>query len=542
MTENTPTGARAAFAAWRAEVDQAQPERHLTALATVAGHADALPRLRAYAALRATTVDRLATETNRREHLPALRRYDGQGRRVEEVIFHPDYHALGRHIYGTGLMGHYAEPGQEWVTLALVYLTAQSGEAGHVCPLACTAGLIKILQACEHAPSGWLERLLDPDYDTHFHGSQFLTEVQGGSDVGANTVVAEPTERAGWARLTGEKWFCSVADAQLFLVTARPHEEPDGTRGVQAFVVPRHLDDGRLNDFRLRRLKDKLGTRSMASAEIDFDGALALRVGSFRDVVQLVLNTSRLYNAIACCGLLQRAFTEASAYARHRQAFGGPILQFPAVRRVIASLHAEAWGARAVTFRLAALADDLAVENTDNLAQAAWRALVNLNKYWTATQATLGVRDAIEVLGGNGAIEDFSVLPRLLRDSIVVEAWEGGHNVLCAQVLRDARRFNLHEALFSWLERESPLSEGLRDARERWRAFVPRDDADVYIRDLVDDLRPLVQAHLLRATTPDEPLAIVAARHLTAIHARGWDPLADAQLTTRVDTLSGAPG
>jgi acyl-CoA dehydrogenase len=530
---------REAFAAWRHEVDhpRAAAERHLQALGQYCGQSGAMPDLLAFAEDRAARLDALAIASNHKDQLPRLTRYDGQGNRTESVEFHPSYHEIGRAVYATGVMARYREPGHEWVTLAYTYLLAQSGEAGHACPLACTAGLIKILQHCPHAPSEWLERLLDPNYDTHFHGSQFLTEVQGGSDVGANAVVARPTDQEHWYTLHGEKWFCSVVDADLFLVTARPEGERAGTAGVQAYVVPRRHSDGSVNDFRIRRLKDKLGTRSMASAEIDFEGALALHVGDFRDVVQIVLNTSRLYNAICCCGLLQRAWMEASRYARHREAFGGPIARFPAIRRTLANLHAEAWGARAVTFALAQTADRISMGAADDVEKGAWRALVNLNKYWTATQATLGVRDAIEVLGGNGAIEDFSVLPRLLRDSIVVEAWEGGHNVLCAQVLRDARRLHLHEHLFTWLERFAPIDGALADARQQWSQLVTHPHAEAYVRDLVDDLRAPIQAHLLRATTPVDETAQTAADHLTRVHSRGWHPMADTGLSKRIDRL-----
>ena len=197
--------------------------------------------------------------------------------------------------------------------------------------MACTAGLIKILQRSGD-PHGWLPRLLDPDYDRHMHGAQFLTEVQGGSDVGANHVRAVPAGDGSW-RLSGEKYFCSVADAQLMLVTARPEGAPDGTRGVRAFAVPRHLADGSLNGFFLRRLKFKLGTRSMASGEIDFDDAWAWPVGDFKDTVGVVLHTSRLYNAVVSSGMLQRAWREAVGYARCREAFGRRILDFPAFCR-----------------------------------------------------------------------------------------------------------------------------------------------------------------------------------------------------------------
>src|SRR5262249_34506396 len=156
----------------------------------------------------------------------------------------------------------------------------QNGEAGHCCPLACTAGLIKLLQRRGSAElqARFLPRLLDADYDTHAHASQFLTEIQGGSDVGANALPATPDGPGGWL-LDGEKWFCSAADAQLYLVTARVAGRSGGTGGLGAFIVPRLLDDGQVNGIHLRRLKDKLGTRSMASAEIDFRSATALAIG-----------------------------------------------------------------------------------------------------------------------------------------------------------------------------------------------------------------------------------------------------------------------
>jgi acyl-CoA dehydrogenase len=541
--------ARAAFATWRARVaaDPLDQDPHLVRILTRTGHAELLPDVRTFARICIDVVDPLARESNQAANLPRLDRYDGQGNRTEGIRFDPSYHHIGQLTYATGVIRRYQQPGQELASLAFMYQLSQQGEAGHACPLACTAGLVKILQHTDaHVPEEWLDRLLDPDYDTHFHGSQFLTEVQGGSDVGRNAVVARPhPDDDGTFTLHGEKWFCSVADAQLFLVTARPEGECDGTRGLGAFVVPRHLDDGAVNGFRIRRLKDKLGTRSMASAEIDFEGARGWRVGDFRDVVSLVLNTSRLYNAVACCGILQRAWREADAYARTRTAFGQPILAFPTTARTVARLRAEAYGARATTFRLAHMADRIALGEADALEQGAWRALVNLNKYWTSVQSTLAARDAIEVLGGNGAIEDFSILPRLLRDSIVVEAWEGGHNVLCAQVLRDAKRLELHRALFGWLDRHlGGLDPALSRIRDRWEDLVPRADADVFIRDLVDELRPAVQAALLRqdhAADPTDPLEPVAADHLAALGDRGWDPLADEGLVERVRALTSEP-
>lgn len=534
--------ARDAFARWsrRANADWYLDDPHLRAI--LAAHrpsADTTP-IAAFGKLSATVLDPLARETNRDECLPRLRRWDGQGNRVEEVDFHPSYHQIGVAAYATGAMARYASPGRELETLALLYLFAQNGEAGHACPMACTAGMIKILQAsdCPRAP-GWLERLLDPDYTRHFHGAQFLTEVQGGSDVGANTLVARPAGDR-WT-LHGEKWFCSVVDAHLFLVSARPDGAPGGTRGIEVFVVPRQLDAGGVNHFEIRRLKTKLGTRSMASAELDFRGAEAWRVGDFRQTVEVVLNTSRLYNAVCSSAALQRAFRDASLYAEERIAFGRPIASFPTVARLVAGLRTEATAARGLTFFLADLADRLAVGEATARDAGAWRMLVNLNKYWTALAATRGVRDAIEVLGGNGAIEDFSVLPRLLRDMIVCEAWEGGHNVLCTQAYKDAARLGLHLPMFELLREIGGDNPRLQAVEAMWERLLalPPDRALWHVRDAADALRPVAQAAALRSQTGGVDTTLpVAIEHLLATTAAGWDPWQDAGLAARVAALT----
>jgi acyl-CoA dehydrogenase len=515
-------------------------DAHLQAIIT--RHApDVADTAQVFGAVVSGELDALVRVSNQDEHLPRLARWDGQGNRTEGIAFHPSYHAVGRLAYATGAMGRYARPGHELGTLALTYLLAQDGEGGHACPFACTAGLIKILQlAAPGSPhrarfEGWLERLYDANYDTHFHGAQFLTEVQGGSDVGANALVAREAAD-GWT-LHGEKWFCSVADAQLFLVTARPEGAADGTRGVRAFVVPRSLDDGQTNSFQLRRLKYKLGTRSMASSEIDFLGARAYPVGDFKDVLEVVLNTSRLYNAVCSSGMMQRALREARHYAHHRLAFGAPIVQFPAIAQIVARLHTEAAAARASTFLLAALADRLATAENARDHQAL-RMLVNLNKYWTAHAGTTVVRDAIEVLGGNGAIEEFTVLPRLLRDSIVCEAWEGGHNLLCAQVLRDSQRLRLHEPMFGWLRDTFGQDPALDAVEARWRRLLelPEARAAGAVRSVADALRPVVQALALRADG-----RTVEADHLRALHDPARDPLEDTSFDDRARQLASRP-
>ncbi len=426
--------------------------------------ADALAgELRALAAVTGAPFDELVSESNRDENLPALRRHDRDGRRIEEVVFHPAYHEVGRVFWASRVVAGLAEPGAEVACGARAYLLAQHGEAGHACPVACTAGAVKLVQrlGTDDQRRRYLGPLLEPDYDRRLHAAQFVTEIQGGSDVGRNAVVATPDPaRPGWYRLSGEKWFCSVADAGLFVISARLPDAPAGTRGLGLFLVPRRLE-GRPNGFALRRLKAKLGTRSMPTGEIELEGALGEPVGAldqgFRNLVSIVLDTSRVHNALAACGLMRRACLEAWHFAAQREAFDRPILGFPAVASTLARMRLSSQAALATTFRVLAMTDGLDTGVADPGLVAARRISVMLNKYWTALAATRSARDGIEVLGGNGAIEDFSPLPRLYRDAIVVESWEGTHNTLCAQIVRDLATRDLARP---WLARlASELAE-----------------------------------------------------------------------------------
>ena len=407
-------------------------------------------------------LDAVVRENNLSRNLPVLDDWSGVGEYTAKVSHHPTWAEAGRLIYGTGIMGLYGDlPTSHRAILTLFYLTAQAGEGGHNCPLACDAGAIRTLQALgtSSQQARYLAPLLDPNFDTNYTASQFLTEVQGGSDVGANAVRATPVSgglEAGseWS-ISGEKWFCSNADADVFVMTARPEGASDGTRGLGLFLVPRRKPDGTLNSFRMRRLKDKLGTRSMASAEMDFTDAYAEALGpvdsGFKSVIQLVITTSRLYNAAGCAAHARRAWVVASTYAQHRRAFGGPIAQFSAVKETLAGMRADAAGSIASTLWLAELLEAVDAGSISERDAALFRVGVNLNKLVTALLAHEAVNAGIEVLGGNGAIESFSILPRLLRDNVVYENWEGTHNVLRAQVLRDCARFGVHTGFFDAL-------------------------------------------------------------------------------------------
>jgi alkylation response protein AidB-like acyl-CoA dehydrogenase len=428
-----------------------------------------------------------------------------------------------------------------------LYLLSLEGEAGHACPAVCTIGLARALRrvADPAVRDRFLPPLLDTDYWRAHRGAQFLTEVQGGSDVGANATVAQPRED-GCYEITGEKWFCSVADAQQFLVTARVPGGPPGTRGLGCFVVPRVVD-GELNGFALRRLKDKLGTRGMASGEIDLDAAVAWSIGpvehGFRTAVGVVLNTSRWMTAVGSTGMMRRAYLEAWAYARHRRAFGRPIGEFPATRATIAELRATWLGALHLVFELTALEDRIDAGTAGDEVTLYHRFLVNAAKYAVTVDATAAVRSAIEVLGGNGTIEEFSVLPRLYRDSIVYESWEGTHNVLVAQVLADLRRMPVLDVV---AERVGSLcranaSETAKHARAELDgalADVRRaiDDAAFgarHFRGVLDRLVAVARVAYLLDAGED-----LAADHLLRARALGERPEQDPGYADRVDALA----
>ncbi|MGH9082816.1 MAG: acyl-CoA dehydrogenase family protein, partial [Acidimicrobiales bacterium] len=292
------------------------------------------PRLAAFGRTVAQVVEPAVAEMERHRDLPASVPYDGVGNPVAGVSFHPAHRVAGRAVWASGLPAMALGGGGFFEPAALFYLLSHVGEGGQACPLVCTVGLARALarRGPDELRRRYLERLVSTDYDGAWRGSQFLTEVQGGSDVGANATVAEPEpDRPGAWRIRGEKWFCSVADAELFAVTARPEGAPGGTGGLGCFLVPRWSDTTppTPNGFRIRRLKDKLGTRALASAEIEFDGALAWPIGrveeGFHTAVDDLLNTSRWMNALGSTGIMRRAVLEAGAFVRRRQAFGAPV-------------------------------------------------------------------------------------------------------------------------------------------------------------------------------------------------------------------------
>ena len=388
----------------------------------------------------------LADEAARPEYHPRLVHYDAFNRRVDRIERAAATRELEREIFGLGL---FSTRTTYWQRLIQFYLIYQNGEASIACPLTCTEGLAAMLERFADTPE--LEAVrqhvaegLDGEFAI---GAQFLTEIQGGSDVNANRV--EARESGGEWRIHGQKFFCSVAHADYALLTARPV----GAERLGAFVVPAYLPDdrrrGHRNGQRIERLKRKLGTCELPTAEIEFDGALAYPVGpldeGLANMVSIVLSASRVTVAIYGAAVMTRAAREARAYAGFREAFGRPIAEFPLLAAQVDELEQYAARSTAGVFRLAQsiVAQRARGDAADIAARRAdfdLRLMIMLQKITTAADSVEALHLAISVFGGNGAIEDFSSLPRLLRDSMVNELWEGPRNVLLAQIHRDLQK------------------------------------------------------------------------------------------------------
>jgi alkylation response protein AidB-like acyl-CoA dehydrogenase len=506
----------------------------LTRVLGVARLASVAPHLREAGADAAGPISAAALLLERPESWPRIDAWDAAGQRTDDVVFHPAHHEVGRRVWRSGILSVLREPGNVTAHAALAYLFATNGETPHLCSVACTAGLVKAIQreGSGHMRRVWLPRLLESDYDRRWHAAQFLTEVQGGSDVGANACVARPADgTAGAWRITGEKWFCSNVTADLYAVSARPDGAVEGTPGIGLFVVPRRLEDGRANGVTIRRLKNKLGTRPLPTAELDFDGALGWPLGAthegFRLLMGVVVNTSRLGVAIGASGIMRRAWIEAFHYARVREAFGRRLAEFPAVRQQLAEMRALGAAGLALTLFVAALEDAIVTAGLHPEDDAVYRTAVNLAKLVTSTDAGRVVHHGMEILGGNGTIEDFSPLPRFYREVPVQESWEGPHNTLVSQLMRDAFRAKMHDVFLSRAEAMLLGVEGAALAPLREAALRALDATRVRLEAAVRDApeRAAYQGRGLVtrvARLMQVALLLEHARHAGAEPALGW--------------------
>lgn len=374
---------------------------------------------------------------------PKLRTHDRQGRRIDLVEYHPAYHALMRRSVANGLHSSVWENGdaeigrRHQIRAARFYLTAEL-ETGHLCPITMTSASLAALMANPKIFREWAPRVTTRKYDqaqkppvekTGLTLGMGMTEKQGGTDVRANITKAERAGSSGFYRLSGHKWFMSAPMSDAFLVLGQASE------GLSCFLVPRILGDGTGNGFRFQRLKDKLGNRSNASSEVEFENAIGEMVGEPGQGIKTIMDMvtlTRLDCAVASAAIMRAGLAEAVHHTRHRKVFGANLVDQPLMQRVLADIALDVAAATALSFRLARSFDEAAADRGE---AAFARAMTPVVKYWVCKIAPSVLYEAMECLGGNGYVEE-APLARYYREAPVNAIWEGSGNVMALDVLR----------------------------------------------------------------------------------------------------------
>ena len=440
-------------------------------------------------------------------HEPELRTHDRYGNRIDEVEFHPSWHRLMGVAVAEGLAGApWADerPGAHVARTARGLVWGHT-DAGHGCPTSMTYAAVPALRAQPELAAVYEPLLTSRVYDpvlrvpTEKRGllaGMGMTEKQGGSDVRTNTTTATPTAEPGVYTLRGHKWFTSAPMCDVFLVLA---QAPDG---LSCFLVPRVLPDGSRNTFRIQRLKDKLGNRSNASSEPEFDGTVAWRVGpegrGVKTIIEMV-NCTRLDCVMMSATLMRKTLVEAGHHVRHRSAFGARLLEQPLMRNVLADLALESEAATTLTLRLAGAADRSV--RGDGAESAFRRIATAVGKYWVTKRGPAFTAEALECLGGNGYVED-SGMPRHYREAPLLSIWEGSGNVNALDVLRALTRDpGPAEALFAELALAQGVDARLDAAVSRLQNGL-RKATETGARRLVEQMALTLQASLLVRHAP----------------------------------------
>ncbi len=464
---------------------------------------------------------------------PVLHTHDRYGHRIDEVEFHPAWHELMRLSIEHGLASlPWAEPkpGAHVARAALMLLASQN-EAGHTCPVSMTYSSIPALRKQPDLAKEWERHVLTARYDGRLRPvaeksgaliGMAMTEKQGGSDVRSNVTLAENiaggSSRSEYV-ITGNKWFCSAPMSDAFLVLAQ------ALKGLTCFLLPRWTPDGERNHFHIQRLKDKLGNRSNASSEVEFDQAWARRIGEegrgVATIIEMVQHT-RLDCVIASAALMRQAVVQAIHHAGHRQAFGRLLINQPLMQNVLADLCLESEAATLLVMRLARAFD----AREQNAAERGFARLATaIAKYWVCKRAPAQVNEALECLGGNGFVEE-SILPRLYREAPLNSIWEGSGNVICLDILR---------AMQKEPETLASVGDEIRLARGSDRRFdnfasrleedLPKTATETEARWLAERLALALQASLLiRHGIPEAADAFCATR-LSNEGGRGFGTL-----------------
>ncbi len=419
--------------------------RDLVALYLDAGiHTKLKPHFARLGKLAGGRLDELARIADRNG--PVLRSRDRFGRDEDWIEYHPAYREMEEIAFGdfqfhamvhrAGVLG-LDRPMPAVAKYAFQYLFVQ-GEFGIMCPISVSDTSIHLIRryASEDLKAYLLPKMLSGDLATLWKGTQFMTEKAAGSDVGRVETIAR-NEGGAW-RLTGDKWFCSHTDAHVALMLARPEGAPDGTAGLALFACPRYLEDGSRNSYRIARLKDKMGTKSMASGEIRFEGAKAYLVGDVTKGLKQMMdqvNLSRLSHGVRAAAMMRRCLNEALAATRSRIAFGKPTIAHPLMRRQLMKLMVPTEQALSMAMLAASTMDKETAG--DNSAKALMRILTPLAKLRACRDNIRVATGSMEARGGNGYIEEW-VNPRLVRDAHIGVLWEGTSNVNAIDVVRRA--------------------------------------------------------------------------------------------------------
>ncbi|MFW6448807.1 MAG: acyl-CoA dehydrogenase family protein [Halobacteriota archaeon] len=508
------------------------------------------PHLERFGRLLAETVSENADVVDRNG--PVLHTFDADGELANEVEFHPAHLENERLVYESGIVADsfVAPPGRDDPlplshNLAMQYLLSYA-DVGLDCPVAMSAGVALVLERFADTDAGALSRYFEGltarSYEDLMQGAMFLTERQGGSDVGATETVARHDPTTDRWILEGEKWFCSNLHAEATLALARPEGAPPGTDGLAMFLVPHTLEDGTLNHQRYRRLKDKLGTISVPTGEVELEGAEAYLVGEvdrgFKQMAEM-LNLERLSNAVGACGLMGRARLESVRHAADREAFGHRLDRHPLMRVDLVDMTVDHEAATAFTFEAVRhFADREAARRAGTDAGEAYplmRGLVPVAKARTGRMAVETASYAMEIQGGNGYVADF-VTHRLLRDAQVLPIWEGTENILSLDLLRAFETADAHAAILALVDRhladvDAEVLEADRAAVEAARddlaaavgslATADRDHAERVAKRLLHLVFDVVTAAVLLAeaqerlsSADDARLALVARRFI----------------------------
>ncbi len=465
---------------------------------------------------------------------PQLQTHNKKGEKESHVVFNPDYARLHREIYQRGIIGlafQDKDPAPHLLSFTMGYLASQTDISIH-CPVTMTGAVAYVLKhfAPDAVREEYLPQLTRMDGDAKTGGT-WCTEQHGGSDIGATTTRA--VKDGDKIRLHGLKWFTSNANSGLALATARPEGAQEGGKGLGLYLVPSHLKDGAANKYSIRRLKDKLGTKALATGEIDLEGAEAIEIAPPPMGLKIMMEAlaySRIHNAMAGAGVQRRAFLEAASWASHRVAFGKPIIEYPMVQNELLELMVRGEASTALAFEAAKTFDEALKDDGKKV----WLRLTTaLAKYRTAEDGVQAAKRTVEIIGGNGYTEEYPSA-RQYRDALVLAVWEGPANIQALELMRMVvgkepgdRVFiekirEVADALPATMAHEKVLlDKGLKQA-ENALSYLRKNPAvaETFARKLMDHMADVLSGALLAdeaardLTLGDARKAIIARRYL----------------------------